>query len=481
MRLWNQSIARGAGIGAVVICLDACVPFGTVTTDTEDDDDSESSSSEDGDDTTTTDPPLPPTTTEDPEETTGTTEPTSSTTGPTTSSASCGDGEVDGDEVCDDGTNDGSYGGCMADCSAFGPSCGDAELNGPEVCDDGTNDGSYGGCMADCSAPGPYCGDGNPDDVEECDDANDDDTDECTSACAAAVCGDGFVQDGLGEVCDDAVNDGSYGGCSADCTALGPYCGDGNVDAGDEGCDDQNADNQDGCLTTCEIPFSCAQILEADPASMDGVYGLVSGDTTWQAYCDMTTDGGGWTLAAKAPPTTGWAYSNIKWTDSNTFVPANSDFDHKEAKLATWMLTPFTQIHLGMEPYVVNNQNPPAPRYITIDAPAESLYSLFSPGEFVETSATRATWETLVDPPSLTENCNLEGINNTTGDTTPRVRLGILANTEDDCASPDSVIGVGLGNFPSFCSNNPVTTGGNLNCEANPVVKSQQFSWIFVR
>src|SRR5690606_39154526 len=42
---------------------------------------------------------------------------------------------------------------------------------------------------------------------------------------ALPVCGDGVVEGD--EVCDDGVNDGSYGGCSPDCTALAPHCGDG--------------------------------------------------------------------------------------------------------------------------------------------------------------------------------------------------------------------------------------------------------------
>jgi hypothetical protein len=81
----------------------------------------------------------------------------------------CGDGVVEGDEVCDDGVNDGSYGGCLEDCSGLAEHCGDGVVNGPEVCDDGINDGSYDGCEADCSALGPHCGDGIVQDPEMCD------------------------------------------------------------------------------------------------------------------------------------------------------------------------------------------------------------------------------------------------------------------------------------------------------------------------
>jgi cysteine-rich repeat protein len=65
----------------------------------------------------------------------------------------CGDAVVEGDEVCDDGVNDGGYGGCNADCTAPGPFCGDGVVNGEEPCDDGdAEDGN--GCNVDCVVSG---------------------------------------------------------------------------------------------------------------------------------------------------------------------------------------------------------------------------------------------------------------------------------------------------------------------------------------
>lgn len=100
----------------------------------------------------------------------------------------CGDGQVEGDEVCDDGVNDGSYGGCAADCSAAGPYCGDGEVTDDEACDDGDNDGSYGGCNDDCT-PAAFCGDGSLD------------------------AGD--------ELCDEGADNENGGGCNIDCTTSG--------------------------------------------------------------------------------------------------------------------------------------------------------------------------------------------------------------------------------------------------------------------
>ena len=56
----------------------------------------------------------------------------------------------------------------------------------------------------------------------------------------------------MGEQCDDGVNDGGYGECAAGCK-LGPRCGDGKLQAGTgEECDDGNAKNGDGCSTSCK-------------------------------------------------------------------------------------------------------------------------------------------------------------------------------------------------------------------------------------
>jgi cysteine-rich repeat protein len=54
----------------------------------------------------------------------------------------CGDGQVNGPEVCDDGADNGTYGHCKDDCSGLGPYCGDGIINGPEVCDGAVLDGN---------------------------------------------------------------------------------------------------------------------------------------------------------------------------------------------------------------------------------------------------------------------------------------------------------------------------------------------------
>lgn len=68
------------------------------------------------------------------------------------------------------------------------------------------------------------------------------------STCAS-TCGDGIVA--RGELCDDGVNDGSYGGCAPGCKARGPRCGDGVLEPSREQCDDGNSNNTDSCANNC--------------------------------------------------------------------------------------------------------------------------------------------------------------------------------------------------------------------------------------
>ena len=65
--------------------------------------------------------------------------------------------------------------------------CGDGKVASDEVCDDGKNDGSYGGCMPGCKARGPFCGDGKVDPQEECDDGNTNNGDACSNVCRKPV------------------------------------------------------------------------------------------------------------------------------------------------------------------------------------------------------------------------------------------------------------------------------------------------------
>ena len=126
----------------------------------------------------------------------------------------CGNGELDEGELCDGA-------GCPTSCPAGDTPCAPVVLLG-----------NRSTCDARCVVvPVTICRNGDGCCPDGCALAEDD---SCPSV--PNVCGDGLV---LGsQVCDDGTGlNGTYGHCNADCTGLGPRCGDGVVQAEHEGCE----------------------------------------------------------------------------------------------------------------------------------------------------------------------------------------------------------------------------------------------------
>ena len=171
--------------------------------------------------------------------------------------AYCGDKIIQSAyEYCDDGTGPGGningvYGRCQADCQNR-PRCGDGIINGGEVCDDGAAlNGQYGKCNLTCTGT-TYCGDGVTQSSHEvCDPGSQffteyaiKESESCTSSCVIGkYCGDSVTDSADGELCDDGAGNKPLGvatGYLADCIDAngGPgkackfahYCGDGLID-----------------------------------------------------------------------------------------------------------------------------------------------------------------------------------------------------------------------------------------------------------
>lgn len=207
--------------------------------------------------------------------------------------AECGDGDVEGDEACDDGdaNSDTLHDACRTDCEL--PACGDGVVDyltaQPEQCDDGgtdTGDGCDDLCLLEATAS---CGDGNVDIAvgEECDDLGTADGDGCAHNClleAAPTCGDGALDLDLDEQCDDGDVIGGDG-CSPTCQfeTVGQDCGD-DATTGLEVCDDGGLVNGDACNPTCnltnDVTIFAGTVSTAGTA--DGVAGTgrVGGNTS---------------------------------------------------------------------------------------------------------------------------------------------------------------------------------------------------------
>jgi cysteine-rich repeat protein len=189
---------------------------------------------------------------------------------------------------------------------------GDGVVQAGEACDDG-NDDDTDACSSMCAAGacgdgvvqmGEACDDGNAVDEdtctgtcedaacgdgfvqpgEACDDGNTVDGDDCTNACALATCGDGGVQ--MGEACDDG-NAVDTDACLSTC--LVASCGDGFTQTGVEECDDANQSNADTCTVACELP-TCSDGLESGNESDVDCGGGTCNDCNKGGGCKADTD-----------------------------------------------------------------------------------------------------------------------------------------------------------------------------------------------
>jgi cysteine-rich repeat protein len=228
----------------------------------------------------------------------------------------CGNGVVDGIEACDDG-NDNDNDACRNNCQRT--LCGDGVIQVPnsngvtERCDDGNNVNTDD-CLNTCQTP--FCGDGfTRAGSEQCDDGNGLSGDGC-NGCRLEnvnVCGNGVIEEEIGEECDDGNNREGDGcgtfagfptvdnpsGLSNPCSIYPDYicegepsvcrnvaCGNGVVDSGEE-CDDGDTSSSDGCSRICRLEsgWRCTgspSVCESTTTDIDG-----------DLICDQATAGPG--------------------------------------------------------------------------------------------------------------------------------------------------------------------------------------------
>ena len=139
-------------------------------------------------------------------------------------------------------------------CLAAG--CGNKVIEANEVCDEGDHDPGDG-CSADCRS-NEQCGNGVIDDAlgETCDDGNTVKGDGCQDTCRVAVCGDHVTDDIFNEECDEGVDNSQAPDAVCRKNCLLARCGDEVTDS-NELCDDGNQQSNDGCRFDCLSDETC--------------------------------------------------------------------------------------------------------------------------------------------------------------------------------------------------------------------------------
>ena len=197
------------------------------------------------------------------------------------------------------------------------------------------------------------------------------------------------------------------------------------------------ADEETTTYGNCEgMPgSSCDDILSTRTDTLsDGIYYLaIEGGEPFGAYCDMTTDSGGWTLLMKTSGDTSYDYDDVIWENSETDNASSINTDTSEnAKLQTYLELPISEMRgcFPSEEHCI---------YVEYGTSRTAL-AIFTGGAQQQGSAFD---EQMPDSGwSYQPHCKWYGVNS------PycyrRTRFGFTSNQENNCSSNDTAIGFGL-------------------------------------
>ena len=211
-------------------------------------------------------------------------------------------------------------------------------------------------------------------------------------------------------------------------------------------------------LGRCRVAHTCAEILLHVPGSADGVYSLAPGTTApFGAVCDMTRDGGGWTLLLKASGDATLGFSALAWTDGSLLDATDLTLEAGNAKYQSFLSLPITTLRGELDGF----------RYTQDFAEMTAQQIFSSPATIIQGFPTfnqdGPNWATQ-------PHCQVFGVNTPFAHT--RTRFGWSASGQNDCTANYTAVGLGLMNdgmdqhgagyecLGPACSPGIVNTGG---------------------
>ena len=240
------------------------------------------------------------------------------------------------------------------------------------------------------------------------------------------------------------------------------------------------------CLAgKCAKSTSCASILAANSAAKSGIYSILppSASAPMDVYCDMTTAGGGWTLALNLDTSDGhvmW-WGHALWTDKNSYGSAKTALTADHKSKAWTELSGATQLML-----VVHQQGTYKGWKVFLKPDTKTMFQYLQSGDNtiigsqVLGSDTSAVWsnERLVrlSKKLYANRCIQNGGNCTSGSTgsPDGDRIGSVV------ATPLNNTGGGLGNWHDMnycCKGKKYGSGKICNGSAFRTVSEAQAGW----
>ena len=216
---------------------------------------------------------------------------------------------------------------------------------------------------------------------------------------------------------------------------------------------------------------SCLAILTAVPDATDGAYTIdpdgAGGSDPFDVYCDMTNDGGGWTLILKGTTDATFNYTANYWTTSNTLNETDLTLTAASAKYESFNTLSFESIRGCVTTPTTNCVSH------TFSSTKSSALALFS-GSYLNEGVTKSEFNTVFG--YTTCDCCGPGFN-TDYNSESSARWGFHWDCNQAC-SEDQDAAMGFGIRGQDWSDGASAGYGGGGDTAPPCVRKDSWLWV---